>query len=51
MIGPGNGPISYNDVPDDVNDEYVDDYNNSEDQYYMSYEDYAEERSIEDYGY
>ena len=51
MIGPGNGSIDYNDVPDYVNDEYVDDYNNSEDKEYIDYEDYANQRSAEDYGY
>lgn len=44
-------PIDYDDVPDWVTDEYVDEYNNSDAEYEgVSYEDYAEERSAEDYG-
>lgn len=39
------------DIPDDVTDEYLEEYNNSEaEDYGISYEDYAEARTIEDYG-
>lgn len=39
------------DIPDGVTDEYLDDYNNSgAEDYGISYEDYAEDRTIDDYG-
>lgn len=40
----------YDEIPDDVTDEYLDDYNNSDaEDYGISYEDYAEQRTMEDY--
>lgn len=39
------------DIPDGVTDEYLDDYNNSgAEDYGISYEDYVEDRTINDYG-
>ena len=38
-------------IPDDVTDEYIDEYNESEAKDYgISYEEYAEQRCMEDYG-
>lgn len=45
-------PIEYDEIPDGVTDEYVDDYNNSEaENYNISYEEYAESRTMDDYGW
>lgn len=42
--------IEYDEIPDGITDEYVDEYNNSEaEDYGISYESYAESHTNEDY--